>query len=99
MPKHIFKKGDPKPPTSGRKKGTPNKFTTVKQMYLDYLEEQGGVAFLRKIGKTRTGQMCIANNAARMLPKPVELSGPDGGPIQASISVKVNLVPVKKNDN
>lgn len=25
MPAHRFKKGDPKPPNSGRKKGTPNK--------------------------------------------------------------------------
>ena len=25
MPSHRFKKGDPKPPNSGRKKGTPNR--------------------------------------------------------------------------
>lgn len=35
MPTKKFKKGDKKPPNSGRKKGTPNKFTTLKQAYLD----------------------------------------------------------------
>ena len=35
MPIHRFKKGDKKPANSGRKKGTLNKFTTLKQAYLD----------------------------------------------------------------
>lgn len=35
MPTRKFQKGDKKLPNSGRKKGTPNKFTTLKQAYLD----------------------------------------------------------------
>ena len=92
MPAHRFKKGEPRPANAGRKKGTPNKFTTVKQMYLDYLEEQGGVKFLRSVGKTRQGKITIANNVARMLPKPVEVSGPNGGPLQGKIEVRINFV-------
>jgi len=35
MAVHRFKKGEKKPSNSGRKKGTPNKFTTLKQAFLN----------------------------------------------------------------
>lgn len=35
MPTKKFVKGEPRPKNAGRKKGTPNKFTTLKQAFLD----------------------------------------------------------------
>ena len=35
MPIHRFQKGDKKPVNSGRKKGTPNKFTTLKDAFIN----------------------------------------------------------------
>ncbi|GAG07661.1 unnamed protein product [marine sediment metagenome] len=44
MPTRRFQKGDRKPSNSGRKKGTPNKFTTLKQAFLNSFnsKEMGG---------------------------------------------------------
>jgi len=44
MPIHRFKKGDKKPVNSGRKKGTPNKFTTLKDAFINAFnsKEMGG---------------------------------------------------------
>ena len=35
MPTKKFVKGEPRPKNAGRKKGTPNKFTTLKQAFLN----------------------------------------------------------------
>ena len=44
MAKHRFQKGDEKPSNSGRKKGTLNKFTTLKDAFLNAFnsEKMGG---------------------------------------------------------
>jgi hypothetical protein len=68
MPQHRFKKGEPRPANAGRKKGTPNKFTTVKQAFMDAMEEMGGKDFLKKVCKTQQGKISFMNNIARLLP-------------------------------
>ena len=35
MPTKLFEKGKPRPKNAGRKKGTPNKFTTLKQAFIN----------------------------------------------------------------
>lgn len=92
MAKHEYKKGEPRPAGAGRKKGTPNKFTTVKKMFLDFLEAEGGIDFVRKVAKNHKGKMCVLNNISKLLPNKTELSGEDGGPIKLNVSVNVNLV-------
>jgi len=44
MPTKRFQKGDKKPVNSGRRKGTPNKFTTLKQAFINAFnsKEMGG---------------------------------------------------------
>jgi len=37
----MFKPGDKKPPSSGRKKGSLNKFTNLKQSFLDTFQDLG----------------------------------------------------------
>jgi len=94
MPRKPFQKGRAK--TGGRKKGTPNKFTTAKQAFLDAFEELGGKDFVVKVAKTAKGKQCVLNNMARLIPNKTELSGEDGGPIKLNVNVNVNLVPAKK---
>ena len=44
MPTKKFVKGEPRPKNAGRRKGTPNKFTTLKQAFLNAFnsEKMGG---------------------------------------------------------
>ena len=77
-----FQKGQKRLPNAGRKKGSVNKFTTVKEAFMDALEELGGVRFLVNLCKTQQGRIAFMTAIARMLPKPVEVSGPDGGPVK-----------------
>jgi len=44
MPRKKFVKGEPRPKNAGRKKGTPNKFTTLKQAFINAFnsKEMGG---------------------------------------------------------
>jgi len=87
-----FKKGMEKVPKSGRKKGTPNKFTTVKQAFLDAFEELGGKDFIIKVAKTTKGEAAVLQSMTRLLPNKTEITGEDGGPIKTSMKVSINLV-------
>jgi hypothetical protein len=52
-----FKKGDPK--LGGRKKGTPNKTTTlIKDMVLQALDQAGGVKYLLKLSDENPAAFC-----------------------------------------
>ena len=44
MPTKLFEKGKPRAKNAGRKKGTPNKFTTLKQAFINAFnsEKMGG---------------------------------------------------------
>ncbi len=48
----VFKKGDKKPPGSGRRKGRQNNDTlTLKAMILKAFDESGGVEYLKTVAK------------------------------------------------
>ena len=80
----------------GRKKGTPNKFTTVKAAFLEFMERQDGVKFIEKVAKTERGRIAVLNTMGKLLPQKTELTGEDGGPIKLNVNVNVNLVKSKK---
>lgn len=71
MPTKKFKKGDKKPPNSGRKKGTPNKFTTLKKAFLDAFnsKEIGGTDGLIDVfSKNDPRKMEFFKIISKMLP-------------------------------
>jgi hypothetical protein len=83
--KTTWKKGRPGP---GRGKGTPNKFTTLKQAFLDAFLNIGGTETLAKFAKGKHKPE-FYKMVASMLPKDVQLSGPEGAPlIPPTIEVK-----------
>jgi len=96
MPRKLYKKGEPRHPNAGRKKGTPNKFTTVKQAFLDAFEELGGKDFIIKVAKTSKGKAVVIQSMTRLLPNKTEITGEDGGPIKTSMKVSINLVKAKE---
>ncbi|MGZ8272164.1 MAG: hypothetical protein ACXWT5_13365 [Methylophilus sp.] len=92
----AFKKGDPKPPTSGKKKGQCNGDTAkLRELILGALDDCGGQAYLK--------QQAIENPSAfmsligKVLPKDVNASitGANGGPIR-TINI-IELVPFAKD--
>ena len=86
--KGKLKKGNP-----GRPKGSKNK-STLKQAYIEAFFELGGKDALVKFAKLGPKQMeAFLNQNSKMLPKEVELSGPDKGPIETGV---VALPPVKE---
>jgi coenzyme F420-reducing hydrogenase gamma subunit len=83
MPKHAtktsFKKGNP-----GKQKGTKNKFTTLKQAFVEAFSRVGGeealVAFYKN-KKSPSNQRAFLMMIASMLPKDVVLSGNPDSPL------------------
>lgn len=79
-------KGAPK--TGGRKKGTPNRFTTtIRQAIIASFHEVGGQKWLVKLAKSDP------KSYAQLLGKamPTEISGVDGAPIALEASVGLDL--------
>ena len=70
-----FKEGNP-----GRPKGSLNQFTLLKHDYLKAFEELGGVDGLVKWAKKN--KTTFYNIMTKLFPKGIELSGPDGGPLE-----------------
>lgn len=76
-------KGRPKPPGSGRDKGTKNKTTVaVKEMLLGALGQAGGQAYL--LQQAQENPSAFMTLIGKLIPAEVkqELSGPEGGPVQ-----------------
>ncbi len=71
----TFKPGCKRLPNAGRKKGTPNRFTTVKQDFLDAHEMIGGKEELAKWGRMHRSQFYVL--LAKMLPNRVENTVPE----------------------
>lgn len=70
-------KGAPK--TGGRQKGTPNKITrALKDMILEALHEEGGVAYLRE--QAREQPAAFMALVGKVLP--LQISGEHGGPVR-----------------
>lgn len=78
-PRTAFKKGMPKPPNSGRKKGVQNKFTRdMKEAFLEAFNKLGGANWLYELGKR--DRRAFAGLCRAMLP--TQITGKDGAPIQ-----------------
>lgn len=78
MPTKKFKKGDPRPPNSGRKKGTPNKFTTLKQAFLDAFQDQkigGRKGMVEVFSKNDIRKIEFFKLISKMLPSNVTVDG------------------------
>lgn len=62
-----------KPPNAGRKKGTPNKITTsLKEMIVTALSEEGGVNYLRRIAREEPVAFC--GLLGKIIPLQIEAS-------------------------
>lgn len=72
---HQFKKGNP-----GRPKGTPNKFTTLREAFLGAFQESGGQKALTLFAKGKNKKH-FYHMIASMLPKDIQVSGPGGQPL------------------
>ena len=97
MPTIKFKKGDPKPPNSGRKKGVKNKLTIdVQQTAFEIFEKLGGIEGACKYfesSKQAKGQ--FYNIFYKMLPSNVDVK--HGGEIEHTVFMMPR--PKKKNEN
>ena len=82
MPYKKFVKGHKK--LGGRKKGTPNKFTTLKDAFIGAFQDVGGQEALAKFAASRKGKKAFYNMVSGMLPKDVQVSGPNGQALPAS---------------
>ncbi len=78
-----FKKGH----SIGRPKGKSNRSTAIiREAFLAVFEERGGKKGLLAWSNDNPDE--FYKLVGKMVPKEMELSGPDGGPIQTSIEVK-----------
>ncbi len=68
----AFVKGTPKPPGSGKKKGTPNKITAeLKDMIREALDKAGGVEYL--LAQSRDNPTAFLTLVGKILP--LQVSG------------------------
>lgn len=65
----AWPKGKPRPPNSGRKKGSPNKLTEVKNCFLQVFHERGKEGLSEWAEKDPSG---FYRTMASLLPKEVE---------------------------
>ena len=78
MPTKKFKKGDKKPVNSGRKKGTLNKFTTLKQAFINAFnsKEMGGEKGMTEVfSATSFTKREFYKLISKMLPSNVTVDG------------------------
>lgn len=62
----------------GRQKGTPNKFTTLKQAFLQAFEQLGGVdGLVNWAKKDESYQRTFYTLTAKMLPREIAIAGTD----------------------
>jgi len=88
MPTKKFKKGDPKPPNSGRKKGTLNKFTTLKDAFINAYnsKEMGGEKGMTKVfAKNNFTKREFYKLISKMLPSNVDVE--HGGKIDHAVFI------------
>jgi hypothetical protein len=89
MPRKPFPKGNK---LGGRKKGVPNKFTSLKAAFVNVLQELGGEEFIRTYAKSKLGKHNFMRAIASMLPRDIEVSGKNGAPL---IPPVLQIMPVK----
>ena len=76
-----------RPPNAGigRQKGVPNKLTTaVKDMILQALDQSGGVDYL--VQQAKDNPAAFMTLLGKILP--LQVSGPEGGPIEAVTEIR-----------
>lgn len=87
---HAFKKGQPKPPGSGRKLGQKNKFSRdIKEGLLTAYEQLGGPAFFLKLGRSRDDRKTLATLLGKLLP--TQITGANGGPVSVETMQRAQL--------
>ena len=70
----------------GRPKGSTNKETkTIKDAFLKVFEDRGGWKGLREWSDENPDE--FYKTLGKMVPKELEVSGPDGGPINAKVEI------------
>lgn len=92
-----FKKGEPRPPGAGRAKGTPNKKT---EMLMEICERmkcnpfEGLVKLAQESEDEGIRLGAYKEVCSYLYPKrkAIEVSGPDGGPIQSGIDQEAKIL-------
>ena len=93
---HRFKKGDKKPSNSGRKKGTPNKFTTLKDAFINAFnsKEMGGEKGMTEaFSKNPFTKREFYKLISKMLPSNVTVDGD----LNVTYKVSEKYIPKVKN--
>lgn len=92
LPRSAFKKGNP-----GRPKGCKNKFTTLKNEFIEAFLAVGGREYVKKYAKGDNSQKGrFLQMIATMLPKDIQLTGSEGGPISIVIVKPATEQPTPK---
>lgn len=73
---------------TGKPKGAKNKFTNLKQSFLDAFVDLGGTEGLKKWASNPKNMKDFLYMLARMLPKDVQLAGKGDGPITIMQMIK-----------
>jgi len=100
MPTRKFQKGDKKPSNSGRKKGTLNKFTTLKQAFLNAFnsKEMGGEKGMTDVFAANSfTKREFYKLISKMLPSNVDVE--HGGNIDHTVFIMPRPKKKKKNEN
>ena len=76
-PDTLFKKGHPKLPNAGRRAGTPNKFTTLKQAFINAFNspELRGEDGLKDWAQLKKNQPEFYKMLTKLFPTEVKVSG------------------------
>lgn len=92
MPTPVFKKGHPKPPNSGRKKGVQNKVSVaVREAVQIAFDQLGGADGLVKwVTEDKRNKAAFYNIAAKLIPHRVE--GAEGESLIPQVPVGAQLV-------
>lgn len=85
-----WKPGMRRVPRSGRAKGTQNKFTTLKQAFLDAFEGMGGAAELQRWGAMQKNRAQFYNMICKMLPKEVTIGAPADSPDSLPFTIRID---------
>lgn len=98
MPIKKFVKGEPRPKNAGRKKGTPNRFTTLKQAYLNAFQNKkigGENGMVEVFSKNDIRKIEFFKLISKMLPSNVGVE--HSGQIDSELKIKV--IKVKDDGN
>ena len=82
MPTQKFRKGEPRPVNAGRRKGTPNKFTSIKQSFLDAFKDErvgGTEGLVLWVKKNERNRAMFYGWITKMLPSSITGGEDDKG--------------------